>query len=323
MAEPTTQPLFLGDSRYEAKFQEWHLEYRLEPAFPIDQLRVADWAQVRSANHVAPQDEIEEYRQQMAAGAAFPPVILMAPDTLIDGNTRLGAARKLHKKTIAAYLINFPSVPMAKSLAGAINNMGGKRLSAEEAVDAAKLLMDMHFADEAIAREIGRSPEQVRRIRNQLEFAERTLKLHLENERDRISMDNRARLNSVKHDPVFGEFVEFVAQAVPAKKTITDLLKQVNAAPSDADAISAIVQARREYSSVGPPPRDREVSISGTVRQVGMHISALVKLSADPEALFDPREDKREERSQQWQQVAQLSVRMLELYQPARELVTA
>jgi hypothetical protein len=39
--------------------------------------------------------------------------------------------------------------------------------------------------------------------------------------------------------------------------------------------------------------------------------------------LFDPREDKREERSQQWQQVAQLSVRMLELYQPARELVTA
>jgi hypothetical protein len=298
--------LFLGDSRYEAKFKEWNLEYRLEPAFPIDQLRVADWAQVRSSNHVAPQDEVEEYRQQMAAGAAFPPVVLMAPDTLIDGNTRLGAAKKLHKKTIAAYLIDFPSVPMAKSLAAAINNMGGKRLSTEEAVDAAKLLMDMHFADEAIAREIGRSPEQVRRIRNQLEFADRTRKLHLEDERDRISMDNRARLNSV-----------------PAKKTITDLLKQVNAAPSDADAISVIEQAKRDYRPAGPPPRDREVSISGTVRQVGMHISALVKLSAAPEALFDPREDKREERIQQWQVVAQLSTRMLELYTPARELVTA
>jgi len=315
--------LFLADARYEAKFQEWNLEYRLEPAFPIDQLRVADWAQVRNANHVAPLDEVEEYRQQMANGANFPPVILMAPETLIDGNTRLAATKKLHKKTIAAYLINFPSVPMAKSLAAAINNLGGKRLSPEEAVEAAKLLMDMHFADEAIAREVGRSVEQVRRIRNQLEFVERTQALHLEHAAARVSPDNRARLNSVKHEPVFGEFVQFVAQAVPAKKTVTDLLKQVHNASSDADAISVIREAKRDYSTAGPPPHDRDTPISPQVRQVVMHVSALAKLSVDPEALFDPREDKRDERVQQWQQVAQLSARMLELYMPARELVPA
>jgi len=136
-------------------------------------------------------------------------------------------------------------------------------------------------------------------------------------------MDNRARLNSVKHEPVFGEFVKFVAQAAPAKKTVTDLLKEVNTAPSDADAISAIQQAKRDYSTAGPPPRDRDVPISPQVRQVLMHVSALTKLSVEPEALFDPREDKREERIQQWQQMAQLSTRMLELYMPARELVPA
>ena len=322
MAENTTQPLPLGDPRYEAKFQEWNLEYRLEPEFPIDQIRVAEWAQVRDVMHIAPQDEIEEYRQQMANGAMFPPVILMAPETLIDGNTRLQAAKKLRRKSISAYVVNFPSVPLAKSLAAAINNMGGKRLSAEEAVIAARLLMDMHFADEAIAREIGRSVEQVRRIRNQLEFVERAQNLHMENAADHISMDNRNRLNGIKHEPVFGEMVQFVAERRPPQKTITDLLKQVQGAASDADAISAIEQAKSDYVPAGPPPGG-VAPVPPLVRQSIMHASALSNLSENPEFLIDTREDKREERIQQWRQVARLSTRMLELYGPGQELVPA
>jgi len=323
-ASTQQQQSFFGpqDPRYEAKFREWNLEYRFEPAFPIEAIRIAEWAQVRRPGHIAPEEEAEEYRQHMANGAVFPPVILMAPETLIDGNTRLKATKKLHKKTIAVYIVELASVPMAKSLAGAINNMGGKRLSAEEAADAAKTMMDMNFTDEAIAREIGRSVEQVRRIRNQIEFAERSRKLNLERHAEQVSQDNRVRLNSVKHDPPFAAMVDFVAELAPPKKTVSEVLKQVNEANSDTDAITVIETAKRELRPAGPPPR--RPTVSPQVTQMSMHLAGLLKFSAEPSQIFDPREDKREERTRQWQELVELGRKMLELYGAAeRELVTA
>lgn len=308
------------DPRYEAKFAEWNLDYRFEPAFPVDGIKIADWAQVRQKAHIAPEDEAEEYRQHMANGAMFPPILIMAPETLIDGNTRLKATKKLHKKTIAAYIIDIASVPMAKSLAGAINNMGGKRLSAEEAADAAKTMMSMDFTDEAIAREIGRSVEQVRRIRNQIEFAERSERLNLKTEQ--VTQDNRARLNSIKHDPPFAEFVNFVAEIEPPKKVVSDLLRKVQEAPSDSDAITAIHDARKELRPAGPPPR--RASVTPSVQQASMHLAGLLKYVNEPTAIYDTREDKRDERIGQWQQLHELTGKMLELYGVGeRQLVTA
>lgn len=311
------------DPRYEAKFTEWNLEYRFEPAFPVDAIRVADWAQVREKMHIAPMEQVEEYRQQMANGAVFPPVVLMGPETLIDGNTRLQATKRLHKKTIAVYIVELASVPMAKSLAGTLNQMGGKRLSAEEAAEAAKVMMGMEFTDEAIAREIGRSVEQVRRIRNQIEFGERTERLNLERQAEQISQDNRVRLNSIKHDPPFREFVDFVAEVAPPKKTVSDLLKKVNDAPSDADAITVIHETKRELGRpAGPPPR--RPALPPEVTQANMHLAGLVKLAIDPTRMFDAREEKRDERIAQWRQLQELSQHMLNLYGVAeRELVPA
>ncbi len=325
VAENSTQlqqlAFFTRDARFEAKFTEWNLEFRFEPAFPVEAIRVADWAQVRRPGHIAPEDEAEEYRQQMANGALFPPVTLMSPETLIDGNTRLAALKKLHRKTIAVYVVELASVPMAKSLAGALNNMGGKRLSAEEAADAAKVMMDMNFTDENIAREIGRSVEQVRRIRNQIEFGERTKRLNKEKTAEQVSPDNRVRLNSIKHDPPLAAMIDFVADLAPPKKTVSDLLKQVNEAASDTDAITIIEQAKRDLRPAGPPPR--RVTVSQEVQLMGAHMAGLLKYRDDPAVLFDPREDKREERIEQWQQLAGMSQKMLEMYGVAeRELVT-
>lgn len=318
-------PLPFGprDPRYEAKFTEWNLEYHFEPAYPIQDIRVADWAQVREKAHIAPVDQVEEYRQQMANGAVFPPVVLMGPDTLIDGNTRLQATRRLHKKTIAVYVVQLASSQMAKSLAGTLNQMGGKRLSAEEAAEAAKVMMGMEFTDEAIAREIGRSVEQVRRIRNQIEFGERSERLKLR-QADLISPDNRVRLNSIKHDPPFREFVDFVAETTPPKKTVSDLLKKVNDAPSDTDAITVIHEARRELRPAGPPPR--RPALPQEVTQANMHLGGLAKLARDyaPAHLLDNREDKRDERIEQWRAIQELAGKMLSLYGVAeRELVPA
>jgi hypothetical protein len=308
----TGLPFGPRDARVEAKFAEWNLKYRFEPALPIESIRVAEWAQVREADHLAPEDQVEEYRQQIAGGAVFPPVVLMAPDVLIDGNTRLRAHQKLRHKTIAAYVVDLASVQMAKSLAGTLNQMGGKRLTAEEAAEAAKTMMDMNFTDENIAREIGRSVEQVRYIRNQIEFGERARRLNLERHVPNINKDVRARLNTVKHDPPFSAFVDFVADVNPPRKVVSDVLKQVNEAKSDPDAIQIIETARQDNRPAGPPPR--RLTLSPTIRQMSMHLPGLLSLSSDPVALLDPREDKRDERVRQWRELGNLSSKMLDLY---------
>src|SRR5580765_4959825 len=104
--------------------------------------------------------------------------------------------------------------------------------------------MAMNCTDEAIAREIGRSVEQVRYLRNQKEFAERSRRLKIEPQADMVAKDTRARLNSIKHDPPFAAFTEFVAEIQPPKKTVSDLLKAVQAAPSDKDAIDLIAKQK-------------------------------------------------------------------------------
>src|SRR5262245_36926119 len=37
----------------EAKLVEWQIPYEYQPAFPLDEIRVADWIQVREARHLA------------------------------------------------------------------------------------------------------------------------------------------------------------------------------------------------------------------------------------------------------------------------------
>jgi hypothetical protein len=308
-------PLEVRDPRFEAKFKEWNLDYRFESALPVDGVRVAEWAQVRDASlkHIAPNDEVEEYRQQMANGAQFPPIVLMAPDVLIDGNTRLEAAKRLRRKSTPAYLVDLASVPIAKSLAAALNQMGGKRLTPEEAALSAQTMMGMGFADEAIAREIGRSVEQVRYLRNQMEFEERSQKLKIEGLASRIAKDTRARINSIKHDPPFAAMADFIAEVQPAKKTVSDLLKQVQAAQSDAEAIDVIVAQKRELQPAGPPPQ-RKATVSPQVRQVSLHLAGILNISDDPTLLLDTRAERRELMIGQWQRLSNLSQRMLELY---------
>ena len=309
-----TLPILDGrDPRFEAKFREWNLEYRYEPSLPIEDIRVADWAQVRDASlgHVAPDAEVEEYRQHMANGAHFPPVVLMSPDVLIDGNTRRKAALKLRLKTYPAYVVELASLQIAKSLGAALNQLGGKRLTADEASAAAETLMSMNFNDEAIAREIGRSVEQVRYLRNQKEFAERSRKLKIEHQADQVAKDTRARLNSIKHDPPFAAFTEFVAEVQPPKKTVTELLKAVQAAPSDADAITLITQQKRELRPAGPPPQ--RPTVNPAVGQANMNLNALLKYE-DPTVFLETRPDRREQAIANWQRVGQLSQRVLELY---------
>lgn len=307
MSNPTDR-----DPRVEAKFLEWNVDYRHEPEFPVDKMRLADWAQVRFEANRAPKDIVEEYRVHMSNGAAFPPIVLMSPDVLIDGNTRRAAAILLRRKTFPVYIGDFTTPKLAKAFAAALNNMGGKRLSPLEAAEAARELMEQGFADESIAREIGRSIEQVRRVRNEAELFTRAERLKLTEQATALSPDQRIHLNRIKHDPPLAEALELVAKIKPDRGLLRDLVVKIDQAPSDADAIDVIAAARRDWRPAGPPPH--RVTVPFEIRQASMHLGGLLKLAENPAAVLDEREDQREATIGKWQRVHEFSAQMLELY---------
>ena len=77
----------------------------------------------------------------MRNGAMFPPILLMAPDLLIDGNTRLKAAQRIGRQTFPAIIVDTKTRDMALILAASLNQMGGERLTPEEAHEAAMRMM--------------------------------------------------------------------------------------------------------------------------------------------------------------------------------------
>src|SRR5258707_1224478 len=124
-------------------------------------------ARVRAAPHIAPARRVEEYTQQTRNGAVFPPILIRKPNILIDGNTRLAAAKRVGRKTFPAIVVEIDSPERAKILAAAVNQMGGERLTSGEAHEASLLMMQQGYPDLAIARELGRDMSQGRRWRIQ------------------------------------------------------------------------------------------------------------------------------------------------------------
>ena len=94
----------------------------------------------------------------MRAGAIFPPMVATHNRRMIDGNTRKGAAEKNGLETFPVYLVKLPQASYGPMIGAALNQMGGKRLTDEEAFAAAETMIRNGHADEAIARTIGRSP---------------------------------------------------------------------------------------------------------------------------------------------------------------------
>ena len=88
------------DPRAEALFAQWNIPFELNHEFSIADIRRLDGAQVRDLGHIAPEEGVQEYATQMRSGALFPPIVLMKPNILVDGNTRLAAANAIERRDL-------------------------------------------------------------------------------------------------------------------------------------------------------------------------------------------------------------------------------
>jgi len=274
------------DPRFESTFDRWNLKWEFVPELSLtDQLKVIDEAQVRSLEHIAATERVDEYALQMKGGASFPPIVLMAPDILIDGNTRTKAARKIGRTHLPAYRVKVPDLKFARMLAAALNQLGGARLSSAEANKAALNMIELGWPDDAIGRELGYAAESVRRWRREAEFQERAARLTLDRQASALTKKQRQDIAKISHDEPFAELVKLVAETKPDPADLKHLIEAVDKSPSDSDAVAAINEARTEWVPIGPAPQ--RVYRNRKTQQMQMHIGALLKLFAEPADVYE------------------------------------
>lgn len=298
------------DTRAEALFTEWGLSWELDPQFPLMRLKLEDATQIRQEEHRAPSETVEQYTTHMKHGAVFPPIVVGTTGMLVDGNTRVAACQRTNRKAFPAYKVKFPHLGIAKMIGAALNQMGGDRLADEEIIAAAEVMMKEGYADEAIARTLGRSVSHVRNVRRDRDYreaAERAGVLEIS-----IPKPAQRTLAQISHDEPFKAAVEAVGRHKLAQKDISALVEKIEKTRSDAEALAAIHATEATWGPMtGPPPAKRSLSRS-KAKQALKAVRGLLELAdGNPADLVLPDN---EEAAELWSRLAGVVTQVCALY---------
>lgn len=308
----------LQSASIEMKLNEWNLSYVVHKEFALDDVVFEKSAQVREGQNIAPKDRVDEYAEQMRNGAVFPPILLRSPNLLIDGNTRLKAARRVGRKSLPAIIVETGTPEMGRILGASMNQTGGQRLTSPEALTAAQLMMFQGFPDSTIARELGKDRSQIARWRKQNNVIRRAESLGLANE---IKMINKKTLLEVldfnSYDDVFVELVKLFA-ALASRLTQTQAKKisdNVKQATSIQSALGIIANIKNSLNITGPGP-----GAPGAYSPVNLSrasVMSIVKHKDNLENLFDPA--KKEEELFRWLQLRRIADEVITSLQDEHE----
>lgn len=301
------------DMRIESLLKEWNIEFDFDPEYPLGKLDADyDGSQVRSPEHRAPIENVTEYEVQMRAGAMFPPLVATHNGRLIDGNTRKAAAGHIGRGTFPVYLVKLPQASYGPMIGAALNQMGGKRLTPDEAFAAAETMIRNGHADEAIQRTIGKSPQSVRNYRRQTRFkdaAERTGVAELT-----VSTGAQRALADIKLDAPFKEAVKLVAETKLPPRDVQELVAKIDETRSEGQALEVVAEMRAKHGPVGPPPQKTNATKAATAagRKVKAFLAAITSPPSElaPAALRDDLEP-------DWRQMHELSGEVLMAFSDA------
>jgi ParB-like chromosome segregation protein Spo0J len=285
--EPMVAEDLQREGRIESLLNEWSLPFEFVPEYPLKKVDASyEDAQVRQMLHRAPAESAEEFTTQMRGQIQqgrilFPPLVLTHNGRLVDGNTRVVAAERNGLEAFPAYLVKLDRPDQGMVLGAALNQMGGRRLTAEEAFAAAEKMMRDGAADEAIARTIGKSVESVRNYRREQRFresAERTGVKDLP-----VTRSVQRVVADVKHDEPFRAAVKLAAETKASKKDVQDLVRDVASARSEREELEVISRHRKKLKPSGPPPPKKASHTAA--KQAGRRLDALLAVTAPPSEL--------------------------------------
>jgi ParB-like chromosome segregation protein Spo0J len=275
-----------ADPKVEGILHEWNLRFDLVEAVEIASIVQVPEQQARAVAHRALPENVDRYYEHMKNGAQFPPIVLREPRIMLDGNTRVAAATKLGMQYFPAYVVqDISTAEMARALSAAINQLNGVALTNIEAQEIALEMLygELKFPVGTVARYVGRSGAQITRWRKQADVMKHAERLGITEQAQAISANQREKLAGVQFDEPFRRLVDVVASSKPPNTELTALVKDIEKATSEQDAISAVEAAAAQWRPTGPTGR---VVRNEKARRARMLIPQLLNLRAAE--LFDP-----------------------------------
>jgi hypothetical protein len=149
-------------------------------------------------------------------------------------------------------LVKLPQASYGPMIGAALNQMGGKRLTDDEAFLAAETMIRNGIADEAIARTIGKSAGSIRNYRRQTRYkdaAERTGVGEV-----KVTATAQRALADIKLDEPFKEAVQLVSAVKLPPRDVQELVEKIGNTRSEAQALEVIEETRAKLAPAGPPP---------------------------------------------------------------------
>ncbi len=268
----------------EAKLAERRIDYDFEPNARIEDIRDVEGIQVRRSEHRAPKDRVDRYATAMRHGARFPAVLLNDRMELVDGNTRLEAAKKCGFDTVPAYICHGITTLEARSLSVELNQSNGLAMEEDEIrmfiVDAIQGGQQPEI--KSLARMTGVKDSKIARWIADTKFRTKARNAGIDKGLTEVLPEStRVALEATHLAPVFEDLTVLAAEARMPAAEVKKLVQAVNGAPSQTDAL-AIVAAERDAraeriravaSGFRPTPRRSTGS--------AQHFGALLKFDVD------------------------------------------
>jgi hypothetical protein len=305
-------PEITRNAQAESIFNRWGLSFELIEAFPIDKIQDVAGQQVRFRANIANPDVVEEYYQQHQNGSPFPPIVLAKPGTMIDGNTRLAMARKAGLAFFPVYMVSVSSLDLAKALGAALNQIGGVRLTADEAYQAAVDMMgeNVDFTDTQIAQTTGKAAWQVRNWRAEQEAKRHAQRTNTATNFDTVPKTQHKTLAKVVQDAPFAAAVKLAGSRRIPNKAVSAMVDAIVKAPSEDEALGVIEDVAREYPGGGP--NKATVVVNAKAKRMRMVLPQVINLRP-PEELYEV--DKASEDEKMWREVRRVAEAQIDYYE--------
>jgi hypothetical protein len=261
-----------------------NIDYDFQANVRIAEIRDAEGNQVRLTEHRAPKEQVDKYSTVMKHGATFPAIVLNDRLEKIDGNTRLEAKIKNGEDTIPAYICHGITPLEARSLSVELNQSNGLPMTDDEIrsfVEGA-VREGEHPEIKTLSRMTGVRETKIARWIAATQFKSRASREGIEELLITALPDStRAALQVTRLAPVFKELTSLGAEARMPANEVKKIVAQVNAAPSEAEALAIVASERQARASdlravaSGFKPRDRKSKGSA------QHIGGLARFSVE------------------------------------------
>ena len=305
---------FPVDIPLERELETMGIRFRRIQELPLDRVRLAPEAQVRTSDHQAPPARVARYATQMKAGATFPPIVVAEDPNevnaynLADGNTRIGAAKdkEVQRDTFPAYVLQGVSYDQCRELGVYLNQRNGKDLDKSEALKWINDALEAKMPLSRIARISGFSFQTVKKLDGVREFASRAKKLDLSPKAATVLPGGTQALlaDKVQHDAVFQAATTLAADSGMSMTELRPLVSKIAKTGTDQEALEFIEKERasraaqiKEYALA----RNGSGQVVAAVRppyyvQMRKHLQFL--LARGPLDLFDPSLASRDDNEQ-------------------------